>query len=253
MKSPSQQPLSNGATIWVARANSRRWFLGGFVFCAVSVLLTDSAAVVPKLYLLLWACYHMVLQCRTYDDTREAFEKKWFSFAVAAFSSCTLVYFVFAALGYFPEGIFWGKSIEDKSFSFNNLARMMAHRMQQGEFPCPMIPISLILPTLATTAGMDTTLAKYSTMMNAVIFSVFLLSVHSQFPPCEQQLAYFAARASLVHETILTTGLSVMCLTACAPGVEAADKVVRLLNASTLADTVLNHVLKVVFSLKLPI
>jgi hypothetical protein len=175
----------------------------------------------------------------------DAFEQKTFAIAIATFSSATLSYFVCAALGYFPDGILFGGAEANKSFSFNNLARMMANRMKNGQFPCPMVGISLILPTLATTAGMDVGMAKISSVVNATLFVCLIISMYSQFPQNDDPV-YFAARASLVHEVILTTGLSVLCLTACAPGVAAADEVIHLLNASLLADTVMNHVLKVI-------
>ena len=241
----SAQSKSSSASVWEVRANSRRWLLNGFICCAVSVLLTDSAAVVPKLYLVSWAIFQIVSRCYLRGESSEAFEQKTFAIAIAIFSAATLSYFVCAALGHFPEGIFFGGFEADKSFSFNNLARMMANRMKHGQFPCPMVAISLILPTLATTAGMNVTMAKISSVVNAALFVCLIISMHSQFPQNDEP-AYVSARASLVHEVIVTTGLSIMCLTACAPGVSAADEVIRLLNASVLADTVMNHVLKVI-------
>jgi hypothetical protein len=179
-----------------------------------------------------------------HGECSEALEKCTFAIAVAAFSAATLTYFVCAALGLFPEGILYG-GVADKSFMFNNLAKMMASRMKNGQFPCPMVAITLILPTLATTAGMDVDKAKISSLLNAALFACLICSIHSQLPQIDEP-AYVAARASLVHESIVTTALSIMCMTACAPGVAAADDNIRLLNASVLADTVMNHVLKVI-------
>jgi hypothetical protein len=175
----------------------------------------------------------------------ESLEKCTFAIAVAAFSAATLTYFVCAALGLFPEGIIYGGVVANKSFMFNNLAKMMASRMKNGQFPCPMVAVSLILPTLATTAGMEVDKAKISSIINAALFACLIFSIHSQLPQNDGP-AYSAARASLVHESIITTALSIMCITACAPGVAAADDNIRLLNASVLADTVMNHVLKVI-------
>jgi len=238
--------VSNNAvsSIWKVRASSRLWLLHGFTACALCVLSTDSAAVVPKLYLTLLVTFTMILKSYFRGKTSEACEQNFFAIAMATFTSATLVYFICAALGYFPEGIFIGNRDSDKLFSFNNLSRMMASRMKSGQFPCPMVAISLILPTLGTTAGMGVTAAKISSSVNVALHICLIFAMHSRFPQNDEN-AYTAARANLVHDVILTTGLSIMCFTACAPGVAAANEVIRLLNASVLADTIMNHVLKV--------
>lgn len=238
--------VSNNAvsSIWKVRASSRLWLLHGFTACALCVLSTDAAAVVPKLYLTLLVTFTMILKSCFRGKTSEACEHKVFAIAMATFSSATLAYFISAALGYFPEGIFIGNLEADNIFSFKNLARMMSSRMKSGQFPCPMVAISLILPTMGTTAGLDVTAAKISSAVNVALYICLIFAMHSRFHQNDEH-AYTAARANLVHDVILTTGLSIMCLAACAPGVAAANEVIRLLNASVLADTIMNHVLKV--------
>lgn len=104
---------------------------------------------------------------------------------------------------------------------------MVVTRMKNGRFPCPVLAVSLIFPTLATAAGMDVGMAKILSVVNATLFGCLILSMHSQFPPYGEP-EYIAARASLVHGAIVTTRLRIMCLTARAPGIAATNEVIRL-------------------------
>ena len=238
--------VSNSAisSVWKIRAGSRRSLLHGLTACALCVLSTDSSAVVPKLYLALLITFTIISKTCLRGKSSEVFEQRAFAIAIATFSSATMAYFVIAAFGYFPEGIYFGNLEANMSFSFNHLAKMMSKRMQGGQFTSPMVAISLILPMLGTTAGMDVTAARVSSAINAALYVCLIYAMHSRFPQSDEA-AYNAARANLVHDVILTTGLSIMCFTACAPGVAAANEAIRLLNASVLADTIMIHVLKV--------
>lgn len=80
----------------------------------------------------------------------------------------------------------------------------------------------------ATVAGMDVGMEKMLSAVNEALFGWLVLPIYVQFPQ-HQEPAYDAARASLVHEVIVLTGLTAMCLMACAPDIVATNEIMSAL------------------------
>ena len=239
-------------SLWKVRAGARSSILiYGFLLCVTSVLFTDSDYAPPKLYLALMIAYIMTLQYMNRRNYCESVQQLAFGILIGLFSSGHLFYFTLYIISSPVERtVSTATSGPFRLFMpLNNVAEMLfedAHRrMVDGQIPCPLVPLSLALPTLATAAGMDVRLAKVWTFFNALLF-IALVSVlwWRTVSATDNEVTLRAARGSLLHECMFAVGLSVLCLTACAPGVAAGNEIIKLMNASSVADTVLHHTLK---------
>jgi hypothetical protein len=91
---------------------------------------------------------------------------------------------------------------------------------------------------------MTVRLAKYWAALNTLLFFFLVASIAWRLESNADFVAVKAARASLVHEVVFALGLDLMCWTTCAPGVKAGNEIIEVLEASTAAESILNHTLK---------
>eukprot|EP00613_Pedinella_sp_CCMP2098_P072349 CAMPEP_0171917038 /NCGR_PEP_ID=MMETSP0993-20121228/15557_1 /TAXON_ID=483369 /ORGANISM="non described non described, Strain CCMP2098" /LENGTH=670 /DNA_ID=CAMNT_0012552725 /DNA_START=246 /DNA_END=2258 /DNA_ORIENTATION=+ len=228
--------------LWQDRSFARNSMVVSLGMIALGITSIDSTSFMPVLFLpfALVVIYFLPSFTKLFPGSTLLRREGFFSGSIVALSIFGMLHFLYLA----------SSDFEPSEYS-HRANRSMTKRMnKQGHVPSPII-LSFLLPSLATSAGMDAKVAKNVSSFNFLILIAIAFSIHSKISNsessdcldvgimCEDYRVF-----DLIHDVFVTLATISIGVFSSVTGAEVTEAYVDRLRTGRHADSVLNHVLK---------
>ena len=121
---------------------------------------------------------------------------------------------------------------------------VMIARMKEGAIPCPVM-MMLLLPTMAAPVGMSARWAALSGLFCLILFGAISTNIYQAIQGDDDKGKTNMRVVSFMHDLCCYLGFIGIAFISSLRGSEVSESYIAYLHAGSLADSILNHILKV--------